>query len=104
MTMRTEPHAAAGMRAAADRDEVGIAGDEAHALDRHAEPFVDELREARLVALALRHDADDEIDKAVGRHRDLGLLARHAGGDIDVIGDADAAIFAALARLACGAA
>ncbi len=67
-------------------------------LDRHAEPFGDELRETRLVALALRDNADDEFDKTVGRHRDLGLLARHAGGNIDVIADADAAIFAALAR------
>ena len=99
-----EPHAAAGMRAAADRDPVGVAGDEAHALDRHAEPFGDELREARLVALALRDDADDELDEAVGRHGDLGLLARHAGGDVDVIADADAAIFAALLRLLAAAA
>ena len=58
-----------------------------------------ELREARLVALALRHDADDELDEAVGLHRDLGFLARHAGRDVDIIADADAAIFAALARL-----
>ena len=67
-----EPHAAAGMRAAADRDAVGVAGDEAHAVDRHAEPFGDQLGEARLVALALRHGADHQLDDAVGLHRDLG--------------------------------
>ena len=101
---RAEPHAAAGMRAAADRDAIGIAGDEAHGLDRHAEPFGDELREARLVALALRDDADDKLDEAVGRHRDFRFLARHAGRDVDVIADPDAAIFAALSSLRRGAA
>ena len=57
-----EPQRAAGMRAAADRDAVGVAGHEAHAVDRHAEPFGDELREAGLVSLALRHGADDDFD------------------------------------------
>ena len=64
-------------------------------VDRHAEPFVDELREAGLVALALRQGADHDLDDAFRQHGDLGLLARRAGRGIDVIGDADAAIFAA---------
>ena len=54
---------------------------------------------ARLMALALRDDADNQFDGVVRQHRDLGFLARHAGGDIDVIADADAAIFAALSCL-----
>ena len=49
------------------------------AFDRHAEPFGDQLREARLVALALRGDADDEFDDALRLDGDLGFLARHAG-------------------------
>ena len=100
---RAEPHAAAGMGAAADGDAIGIAGDEAHAFDRHAEPFDDQLGKARLVALALRGDADDEFDEAFRRDRDLGLLARHAGRDIDIIADADAAVFAALLCLGAAA-
>src|ERR1700731_1127786 len=84
------------MGAAADGNAIGVAGDEAHAFDRHAKPFDDQLGKARLVALALRGDADDQFDEVFGRNGNLGLLARHAGGDIDVITDADAAIFAAL--------
>src|ERR1700719_5278527 len=90
-----EPHAAAGVGAAADGDAIGIAGDEAHAVDRHAKPFDDQLGKARLVALALRGDADDQFDKTLGRNGNLGLFARHAGRDIDVIADADAAALAA---------
>ncbi len=71
--------------------------------DRHAEPLGDKLREARLVALALRNDADDQLDEPVGRHRDLGFLARHAGRNVDIVADADAAIFAAFASPPCGA-
>src|SRR6202035_1680354 len=85
----------ARMGAAADGNAIGIAGDEAYAFDRHAEPFDDQLRKARLVALALRGDADDQFDEVFGRNGDLGFLARHAGGDIDVIADADAAALAA---------
>ena len=42
------------MRAAADRDPIGVAGDDAHGFDRHAKPFGDELGKTRLVPLALR--------------------------------------------------
>src|SRR5712675_2380388 len=93
-----EPQRPAGMRAAADRDAVGVAGDQLDAVDRHAEPFGDQLREAGLVALALRRGADHNLDGAAHRairlHRDLGLLARRAGRGVDVIGDADAAALA----------
>src|SRR3984957_2216620 len=92
---RAKPHAAAGMGAATDGDAIGIAGDEAHAFDRHAEPFDDQLGKARLVALALRGDADDQFDKTLGRNGDLGLFAGHAGRDIDVIAAAGAAALAA---------
>ena len=43
-----EPQRAAGMRAAADRDAVGVAGHEPHAVERHAEPFGDSC--AKLVS------------------------------------------------------
>src|SRR5579864_8151016 len=88
------------MGAAADSDAIGIAGDHADAIERHAEPFGDQLGEAGFVALALRGDADHQFDDAVGLDHNLGLFARHAGRDIDVIGDADAAAFAALFRFA----
>ena len=68
-------------------------------LERHAEPFGDELGEARLVALAVGDGADHDVDAAVRVHGDLGALARDAGRGIDVVGDADAAALAAPARL-----
>src|SRR5580692_11184325 len=84
------------MGAAAEGDTVGVAGDKTDAVARHAEPLGDELRKARLMTLALRSDADDQLDEAVGRHGDLGLFARYAGGDIDIGCDTDAAALAAL--------
>ena len=87
------------MRAAADLHDVGVAGNDPHILERHAQPFVDQLSEARLVALSVRDRPDDDIDPAVGMHRDLGPLARLPGRGVDVIGDADATTLAALARL-----
>src|SRR6516162_3154588 len=87
------------MRAAADRDAIGVASDKMNGFDWNAKPFGDELREARLVPLALRYDADHDFDDPFGQHGDFGFLARHAGGDVDVIADADAAIAAALSRL-----
>src|SRR5579872_1314781 len=88
------------MGAAADSDAIGIAGDHMHAVEWHAEPFGDELGEAGFVALALRGDADHQFDDALRLDHNLGFFARHAGRDIDVIGDADAAAFAALFRFA----
>src|SRR5262249_56933876 len=97
---RTDPHAAAGMRAAAARDAVGMAGEAVQDVDRHAEPFGDELSEAGFVTLALRHYADNEFDDPVGPHGELRLLARHAGRNIDIGAHRNAATFAALSRLA----
>src|SRR6516165_3213011 len=88
------------MRAAADRDPVGIAGDHAHGFDWHAKPFGDELGKTRLMTLALRHHADDELDHTFRQHNELYFLARHAGGNVDVSADADAAILAAPTRFA----
>src|SRR6185295_14240146 len=47
-------HRAAGMRAAADRNDIGIALYQAYRLERHAKPLAHALREARLVALPAR--------------------------------------------------
>src|ERR1700747_3502810 len=88
------------MRAAADRDPIGVAGDDAHGFDRHAKPFGDELGETRLMTLTLRHHADDKLDDTFRQHQEFRLLARYAGGYIDVVADTDAAIFAALSRFA----
>src|SRR5216117_356773 len=93
-----EPHGAAGVGAAADGSEVGIAGDQSDLLEADTEPFDDELGEARLVTLAGRQRAEHDVDAAVGTHRDLGALARHAGVELDVVGEADAAVPATLAR------
>ena len=79
-------------------DPIGVVGDVDDAVERHAEPFGDELGEARLMALSGRHRAHDQLDLAFGKHGDLGALARRAGGDLDIIGDADAAQLAAASR------
>ena len=53
-----------------------------------------------LVALAGRERADDHVDPTPsGPHGDLRPLARRAGGDLDVVGEADAAVAPAPARL-----
>ena len=61
-----DAHRAAGMRAAAGADAVGVVRDEIDALERHAEPFADQLREAGLVALAAVHRAEHQLDAACG--------------------------------------
>src|SRR5690242_20555440 len=93
-----EPERAAGMRAAADRNAIGVARHELHRIYRHAEPFGDQLRKARLVALPLGCRADDDFDRAADRafrlYGHLGLFARRAGRGVDIIGDPDAAVLA----------
>ena len=76
---------------------------EAHLIGLHAEPLDDELGEARLVALARRQRADHHVDHALGPHGDLRALARRAGRDLDVVGDADAAVAARAAAPRGGA-
>ena len=61
-----DPHRAAGMRAAAGAHPVGVVGDEIDAVERHAEPFGQELGEAGLVALAAVHGAQHQLDAALG--------------------------------------
>src|SRR6185503_13609749 len=68
-------------------------------VERHAEPFADQLREACLVTLPAIHRAEHELDAATRADIDLGALARRAAGALDVIGDADAAELAALPRV-----
>src|SRR5271154_4772728 len=83
------------MRAAADRNAVSIAGHEPHRLDRYAQPFADQLRETGLVTLAVRHSADDDFHDAFRQYGDFSPLARGSGRGVHVIGDTDAAVFAA---------
>src|SRR5438552_15691392 len=54
----------------------GVAGDESHAVGPHAEPFVEQLRKARLVALAARQGADDHLVDTFRAHRNLGAFLR----------------------------
>ena len=77
--------------AAARGDEVGVAVDEADALDRDAGLVVDEHGERRLVALAVGERAGPHGGRAVVVDLDgAELLGAAAGGDLDVGGDADA--------------
>src|SRR6516225_7738752 len=82
------------MRAAADRYAICIPGDEPNGVDRNAEPFVDELRKAGLVTLPVRDGSDDDLHDLVRQHRYFGALARCPSCGIDVVGDADATVFA----------
>src|ERR1035437_9585518 len=87
------------MRAATNLYDVGVAGNQTDILNRNAEPFIDQLREARLVTLAVRYGADHQIEASVRVHGQLGPLSWNARCRIDVIGDADAAIATATSRL-----
>src|SRR5690242_18539939 len=87
------------MRTAANRDTRCIALHQLDAVQRHAEPFADQLAEAGLVPLAARHCANDDFYHAVGFYGDLRPFARYAGRRIDIVGDADAATFAGQPRL-----
>ena len=79
------------MRAAADRHDVGVALDQPDAVDLDAEPFADALRKAGLVALAARQRADGDVDAAFRMHMDLGVFARRAAGDFEIVRKPDAA-------------
>ena len=79
------------MRTGAESDPVGVAGDEPHAILRHAEPFADQLRKAGLVALAARHRADDDLDRAFGQYRYDDALLRRAALRFDIAAEPDAA-------------
>src|SRR5262249_54005709 len=93
-----QPHATARVGAAAELYNVGVMGDDAHVLDRHVVPFIDELREARLMTLSLGGGADDHIDPAVRMDRHFGTLARHPGGGVEIVCHGDAAMLATGAR------
>src|SRR5262249_39571273 len=94
-----QPHRPAGVRATAHAGDVGVAGDDPHALDADLEPLRDELGEAGLVALPRRQRADHHVDLTVGLHRDLGALAGDAGVQLDVVGEADPTTAATPPRL-----
>ena len=73
------------MRAAADRREIGVAGEQAHPRDVHREPFGDELGKARFVALSGGQRSEHDFDPSFGQHADLGALARRSGVELDVM-------------------
>ena len=77
----------------------GVVGDVNDALERHAKPFGDELRETRLVALSRGHRAHHQLDPAFGKHGDLRALARGATGDLDIVGDETPSKFTLPCRL-----
>ena len=58
------------MRARAHAHDVGVALNEAHAVERNAEPFDDHLRERCLVPLPARLRAERDINPALGQHLD----------------------------------
>ena len=73
------------MRAAAEADPVGVAGDEIDRRDRHAEQGRDDLGKARLVTLAVGLGADDDLDPARRGYRDFGPLARRPDRGFDIV-------------------
>jgi hypothetical protein len=76
---RSKPHRSGGGRAAAGLHAVGVAGDQPDLLGLDPQPFADDLRKARLVALTRRHRPQHELDDAGRVDRDLSPLARRAG-------------------------
>src|SRR5262249_8124732 len=78
-------HGAAGMRAAADRNDVGVALHEADGLERYTEPFAHALSKARLVPLPARQRADRDLDLSARQHFHLRPFARIAHGELDVV-------------------
>ena len=92
-------HAAPGVCAAADLDDIGVAGDEIHTIQRHAQPFVQQLRKTRFMTLPVGDGAEYEINVPVRLHGDLRAFTRRAGGGVYVIGESYAAQLAARFRL-----
>ena len=82
-----QPHGPSGMRPTADRNAVGIVDDEANFLEGNLQPFAQQLRKARLVALPAAHRSDDQIDITIVGDGNLGTLARNAARHFDVVGD-----------------
>src|SRR5947209_5039617 len=87
------------MRTGAESHPVGVALYKPHAILRHAEPFAGELREAGLMALAARHRADHDLDRALGLDGDDRALLRRAALRFDIAAEPDAAPPAARLRL-----
>jgi hypothetical protein len=77
---------------------VGVAGHQPDLVGRNPEPFPDDPREARLVALPRRHRPQDDLHDVRGVDHDLGPPTRRAGVELDRSGGADAAAQAATAR------
>ena len=91
-------HRAPGVRAAAEAHEVGVAGQDAYRLDLEPEAGGRDLGEARLVPLARGLGADHDLDDPVRAHRHPRLLARRAGGGLDVVGQPEPEELAARPR------
>ena len=64
------------MRAAAETDDVGVAGDHIDRFDRDREHGADDLRETCLMPLPALPGADHDLDAALGGNRDLAAFAR----------------------------
>ena len=88
--------AAAGVGAGAEGDGRRVAADHGHPLEGHAEGVGGDLGEARLVALARVDGAGGHDDAAAGVELHGGALVGADGGPLDVAGEADAAVDAAL--------
>ena len=109
--LAADRHRARAVGAAAVGNGVGIAGDHAHALHRHAERRGRDLAHHGIGALALLGHADRADDAAVGlepddagvlqrdrRAADAVVAVRARARALDEAGDADAAVDARLAQ------
>ena len=79
------------MRAGAERYAISVASDELDGLRPHPEPLAQQLRKARLVALAARQGADDHLDDAFRAHRNLRAFLRRAALRLDIGAESNAA-------------
>ena len=90
----TQAKCAARVCAATPYDAIRIAGYQPYAIQRHAQPLVDQLRETGFVPLPLRAGADNNLNHAFGFDGHFGPFSRLAGRGVDIVGDANAATFA----------
>jgi hypothetical protein len=95
---RGELHRAAEVRAAPRGNPVCVVRNVVEAVERHPEPFGDELLKTRLLALPRRHRPHHQLDPTLGQYRDRGALPRHARGNLDTVGDTDPVQLAAPLR------
>jgi hypothetical protein len=96
---RRQPQGSTGVRTAADREAICVAGVDPYPVGGNAQPFRGELGEAGGMALARGERADHDLDDAIRQHRHFGTFVRRAALRLDIAAETDAAMEGARPRL-----